>query len=263
MSVFVVVEGTSGVSSDPGVADLAADIGRLEGVDTVIGPHLGVAELANDDDTVALLQVTYTDDSRAEERAIELLDLVGDHEGALSLSALGDATVTHEFNELAESNLRQAEVLGLPIALVILLLVFGAAVAALIPLMTAIVAIIGAVGLTAFVGQFIDLSFFVVNMITMIGLSVGIDYTLLVVQRYREEHRGHRPAGSFASCPTPSCAVWESAIVMNLLSVGAAYGLLGDRNWYFPSWLEWIPKIAVEGHIEDAPDDAGREVVTV
>ena len=78
-------------------------------------------------------------------------------------------------------------------ALVVLVVVFGALVAAGVPLVLAIVSIIVAVGLTALLGRVMDLSFFIVNMITMIGLAVGIDYALFIVERYREERRNGRP----------------------------------------------------------------------
>jgi RND superfamily putative drug exporter len=73
------------------------------------------------------------------------------------------------------------------VALVILVVVFGAAVAAGLPLILAVVSILTAVGMTVIVGRAFELSYFVVNMITMIGLAVGIDYSLFVVQRFREE----------------------------------------------------------------------------
>ena len=76
---------------------------------------------------------------------------------------------------------------GLPAALVILLLVFGAVVAGLVPLLMAIVAIVVALGLTALLAQQFELSVFVINMLTGMGLALGIDYSLFVVSRYREE----------------------------------------------------------------------------
>ncbi len=80
----------------------------------------------------------------------------------------------------------------MPLTILILIVVFGALVAVGVPLVLAITSIIVALGLTAIVGRFTDLSFYVVNMITMIGLAVGIDYTLFIVSRYREERRrGH------------------------------------------------------------------------
>jgi RND superfamily putative drug exporter len=69
----------------------------------------------------------------------------------------------------------------------VLVLVFGAFVAALMPLALAIVSIIVALGLTALVAQQFELSIFVVNMLTGMGLALGIDYALFVVSRFREE----------------------------------------------------------------------------
>ena len=80
---------------------------------------------------------------------------------------------------------------GLPAALVVLLLVFGAVVAASVPLLMAVASIIVAVGVSAVVGQAADLSFFIVNMVIAMGLALGIDYSLFITSRFREErHAG-------------------------------------------------------------------------
>jgi RND superfamily putative drug exporter len=100
---------------------------------------------------------------------------------------IGDGSTAFESNELSVSDIEQGERFGVPVALLILLALFGALLAALIPLFLAIVAIITALGATALLGQVFDLIFFVTLMITMIGLAVGIDYSLIVVSRFREE----------------------------------------------------------------------------
>ena len=92
-----------------------------------------------------------------------------------------------ELKETAEKDLQTGEGIGIAVAMVVLALVFGAIAAALLPIVLAIVAIIVALGATAVVGQAFDLSFFVTNMITMMGLAVGIDYSLFIVSRFREE----------------------------------------------------------------------------
>ncbi|HUH21595.1 MAG TPA: MMPL family transporter, partial [Gaiellaceae bacterium] len=79
---------------------------------------------------------------------------------------------------------------GLPAALIILLLVFGAVVAGVIPLGMAFVAIVVALGLCAPIAAAFSLSVFFVNMLTGMGLALGIDYSLFVVSRYREERAG-------------------------------------------------------------------------
>ena len=83
--------------------------------------------------------------------------------------------------------LEKGERFGIPIALIILLALFGAVVATLLPLGLAIVAIVLALAAVGVIGQAFELIFFVTMMITMIGLAVGIDYSLLIVSRFREE----------------------------------------------------------------------------
>ena len=104
---------------------------------------------------------------------------------------------------------------GLPAALIILLLVFGAVVAGLVPLLMAIVSIIVALGARALLAQQFELSVFLVNMLTGMGLALGIDYSLFVVSRYREERAQGRAelAAIEASGATASRAVLFSGSV--------------------------------------------------
>ncbi|MEX0682826.1 MAG: MMPL family transporter [Dehalococcoidia bacterium] len=99
----------------------------------------------------------------------------------------GGASINFDIQHQAEKDLQTGEAIGVPIALLVLLLVFGALTAAFIPLVLGIFSIVVAVGLTALFGQGFQFSFFVVNVITMMGLAVGIDYSLFIVSRYREE----------------------------------------------------------------------------
>ena len=103
----------------------------------------------------------------------------------------GEWAADRDFSTLSQDDLREGELFfGAPAALVILLLVFGAVVAGLVPLLIAMASIVIALALTALVGQEWDLSIFVVNMLTGMGLALGIDYTLFVLSRFREERAG-------------------------------------------------------------------------
>ena len=99
----------------------------------------------------------------------------------------GASSFDHELNELSTHDLEQGERFGIPVALIILLALFGTVIAALLPIGLAVVAIIVALSLAALIGQVFELNFFVTLMITMIGLAVGIDYSLFIISRYREE----------------------------------------------------------------------------
>ena len=118
----------------------------------------------------------------------------------------GDASIAFENNELARHDLENGERFGIPIALIVLLLLFGAVVATILPVGLAVVAIIIALAAVAVIGQQFQLVFFVTMMITMIGLAVGIDYSLLIVSRFREEmKRGLTPKEAVRKTGDTAC----------------------------------------------------------
>jgi len=124
-----------------------------------------------------------------------------DEDPAFEVAVTGDRSLDHDFNLLSQEDLEKGELqFGLPAALIILLLVFGAVVAGLIPLLMAIVSIVVALGLTALLAQPFELSVFVINMLTGMGLALGIDYALFVISRYREERgRGREKRDAIAA----------------------------------------------------------------
>jgi RND superfamily putative drug exporter len=148
--------------------------------------------LVSDDRATTILPVTLTgedtDSDKTVEPVLEVLDEADSQEGFTVLSA-GDGSVNKAFLDVSEEDLQNAEIFGLPAALIVLVFVFGALVAAGIPIVLALVAILISLGIAAVIGQFSSLSFFVVNFITTIGLAVGIDYSLMIVERFREERR--------------------------------------------------------------------------
>lgn len=196
---FVVVTSETADVGDPEydayVTELRTDIAALgPEVITSVGSYLDETGPVSESGRSALLPAII---------AGEDVDVIGDNaellkatvagvsapEGFQGLIA-GPATLTNDFNAIAEEDLRTGETIGIGVALVVLVLVFGTVASGVIPIILAVVAIAIAMGLAALVGQFFDLSFFITNMITMIGLAVGIDYSLFIVSRYREE-RGH------------------------------------------------------------------------
>jgi RND superfamily putative drug exporter len=120
------------------------------------------------------------------EDVINIVEEAGQADGFTGLIS-GFATVNQDFNETAEKDLQRSESAALLPALIILVLVFSAIMAAFVPIVLAIFAIIAAIAITAVFGQAFEFSFFVQNMITMMGLAVGIDYSLFYISRYREE----------------------------------------------------------------------------
>jgi putative drug exporter of the RND superfamily len=170
-----------------------------------------------------------------EEAAANVVDALEDADDeTFDLFVTGEWTVEHDFQQLSEEDLQKGELqFGLPAALVVLLLVFGAVVAGLIPLILALIAIITALGLTALVGIHFDLSIFTVNMLSGMGLALGIDYSLFVVSRFREERSNGRDKldAIFATGGTASRAVLFSGLAF----VVAMLGLLMIPNTIFRS----------------------------
>jgi RND superfamily putative drug exporter len=100
----------------------------------------------------------------------------------------GYHTTGYDFGKQSQTDLEKGELaFGLPAALIVLILVFGAVVAGLVPVLMAILSIIVALGFVALISLEFSLSVFIVNMLTGMGLALGIDYSLFVVSRYREE----------------------------------------------------------------------------
>ena len=130
----------------------------------------------------------------------------------------GDASVAFENNELAAEDLERGERIGIPVALIVLLGLFGAVVATLLPLGLAVVAIAVALAAVSIIGQLFQLVFFVQMMVVMIGLAVG--HRLFAADRVPlpggdgprpgAERRGHEkqgrpPAARCCSAARPSC----------------------------------------------------------
>jgi len=153
-----------------------------------------------------------------------VLDLVREANGEDGFKVLiaGESSIAAESNEIASSEIERGERIAVPVALIILLVLFGAVLAALLPILLAIVAIVVALGATAILGQFVELIFFVTLMISMIGLAVGIDYSLIVVSRFREElRRGLDKVDALARTgATASRTVFFSGITVVLALAG-------------------------------------------
>ena len=164
-------------------------------VATIITPFDGTAldptrVISKDGHAVAVEVAAKDDLATARDYYPELRALV--QSDTLRIQATGLLAINNGFNEVLQEDLRRAETVSLPLALVLLLVVFGSIVAALVPLGVGILAVVGGIAGMFLVARVTDVSVYALNVVTLIGLGVAIDYSLFITNRFREEmRRGH------------------------------------------------------------------------
>ena len=143
-------------------------------------------------DRASTMAVVYLDkdvESSVEDSA-RLAEMIVAPDG-VETSVTGIAQLYHELNQRVEEDLLRAEMISLPVALLILLAVFGTLVAAGLPLLIVALAMPSTFAVISLLSSVVDMSIYVNNVATMIGLALAIDYSLFMVSRFREELRHH------------------------------------------------------------------------
>ncbi|MGA3677427.1 MMPL family transporter [Lysinibacillus agricola] len=106
------------------------------------------------------------------------------------VSITGGPVISEDINIASQKDLASAEAIGLPIAIIVLLLAFGTVVASILPIIIGVVTVVTAFGILTLLSGNVNLSIFVLNIVPMLGLALSIDFALLFINRYREE-RAH------------------------------------------------------------------------
>ncbi|MFD3501975.1 MMPL family transporter [Streptomyces sp. NPDC058678] len=191
---FLLLVDSGAASADaPAVAAEAERLaGRLAGERGVVGVssywQSGAPTLRAKDGHEALIAARITGD---EKEMGETLDRIassyrGAH-GPVDVTVGGPVAVRHEMQTIIQEDLTRAEIIALPVTLVLLVMVFGSAVAALLPLGIGIVAILGTNAVLRGLTEVTDVSVFALNLTTALGLGLAVDYALFIVRRFREE----------------------------------------------------------------------------
>jgi RND superfamily putative drug exporter len=184
----------------------------------------GDPTLVSTDRHFTLIPVTMAGDQDQAMKNVPKLHslVVASASPGFTLAQTGGASLNDMFTKVAKSDLERGEIFGIPAALVVLLVVFGALLAAGMPLVLSLISIVLAMALTALIGQIYPINTFALNILTMMGLAVGIDYTLFVISRYREERaRGLEKIDAIAATGgTANRAIFFSGMTVILAMLG-------------------------------------------
>lgn len=197
--VLLVQAGPGQTVDDRQVAAEGASLtGKLDHTPSVIGVHsywqAKSARLRSTDGRYALIDAYITGtDTQAATTYRGIAASLGGLQGPVTVSFAGQVAVAHEVRSTISEDLKRAELIAVPITLIILILVFGSLIAALLPVLIGIVAILGTDAALKAITEFTSVSVFSQNLTTALSLGLGIDYALLITRRFREEQRKGRP----------------------------------------------------------------------
>jgi RND superfamily putative drug exporter len=231
MSEFVIVRSAAHTVEDAAysayVDELAGEIAGLGGgIVESVATYYQTKDptLVSKDGHAMLVQVVLAGDlNTASDNVDELHAVVtAGRGGDFTLQQTGTASLNRMGNELARSDMERAELFGVPLALIVLVVVFGAVLAAFMPLVLSIISIVLALALAGLIGRVYPMHTFVLNIVTTLGLAVGIDYTLFIISRYREERaRGFEKTDAIAATgATANRAIFFSGMTVVLAMFG-------------------------------------------
>jgi uncharacterized membrane protein YdfJ with MMPL/SSD domain len=236
----VLVASESHLASDPAFRVVLGDVVRAvsgkAGVSNVVSPlEPDGATLVSQDKHAALVQFEISDvDEQAKtfvEPVLEALSAVQERHPEFRVEQFGDASVQRALEETVGKDFTRAEYTAVPITLGILIVVFGALVAAGIPLLVGLSAVLAAIGLLAVPSQLFAMDEAASFVILLIGLAVGVDYSLFYLKREREERAAGK--GKEAALEAAAATSGRAVLVSGLTVIAALAGMFfgGSAIW--------------------------------
>lgn len=222
----------------------------LAGLTAQTVPHLtgiqtyattGAEQLLSADGRSSVAVLSFdTADAVVQEQVAHIREMVAGASGGLTTYVTGQAAVDADLSDYSMKDLRTVELYALPVALLALLVVFGTLVAAALPVLAGGVAVSVTLGVVYLIARTTDVSIFVMNTATLLGLAVAIDYALFIVARFREE----LAAGAAVKDAVLTCTERAGRSVF-FSGLAVAIGVLGLLFFPFPG----LRSIAMGGAI--------------
>ena len=195
VQLLIVVSTPDGVDSAPARAAGNQIVDQLRSSPHVAqvtspwtAPPSAAADLVSRDRTSGLIVAGITgDESHQQKYAKELSDQVADDRDGVTVRSGGTAMVNVQITEQSQRDLLVMESLAIPLSFLVLVWAFGGLVAAALPVAVGMMAILGALAVLRLMSFATDVSIFALNLTTAMGLALAIDYTLLMISRFRDE----------------------------------------------------------------------------
>src|SRR3954469_1293382 len=225
-SETVLVQSRASKVSDPAFQRTIRDVsGRLKGNGVVQDVRSGAADVSPDHHS-ALVQFRIPGDSDQAKKVVDkTLAATAAAQTAnprFRVEQFGDASADKALSKSFEKDFKKAETLSLPITLLILVIAFGALVAAGIPLLLALSAVAGTIGLVGLFSHLVPVDPAISSVILLIGLAVGVDYSMFYLRREREERaKGRSPREALeVAAATSGRAVLISGLTVMIAMAG-------------------------------------------
>jgi uncharacterized membrane protein YdfJ with MMPL/SSD domain len=236
----VLIQSKTGSPSDPGyraaVKDVEQRLAAQKDVTNIKSPYSrqNATQISRDGHSAVVTFEIKGDSEKAQDKVDPILAATAAAQKAhpeLNIEQFGDASTGKAVNKMFADDLKKAETLSLPITLVILLLAFGALVAAGLPLLLGLTSVIGTMGLVAAVSHLSPATQNLSSIVVLIGLAVGVDYSLFYIRREREERKaGKDPEAALAAAAATS---GRSVLVSGFTVMAAMAGMYftGDNGF--------------------------------
>jgi RND superfamily putative drug exporter len=241
------------------IEDVVARLDRFPTITEIKSPltpeHQG--QISRDRRSVLVQFDIRGDEETAKERVDPILDAVGQLDRAhprLRIEQFGDASADKALSKAFEDDFRRAETLSLPITLVILVLAFGALVAAGLPLLLGLSAVAITLGLLAPLSQLFPVDEAISSVILLVGLAVGVDYSMFYIRRERDERAAGR--GKEAALDLAAATSGRAVLISGFTVMVAMAGMYVTGNPTFQSFATgtiMVVAVAVIGSLTVLP----------
>jgi uncharacterized membrane protein YdfJ with MMPL/SSD domain len=240
------------------VEDVSQRLEDTRGVDNVVGPYDGDSEQISRDGHSALVTFELPGDSKTTEesvvRSLAAVDAAQQAHPELRIEEFGDASMRKATLEKDNEEMGKSALFSLPLTLIILVFAFGALVTAGIPILLALTSVAATMGLLGPVSQIAPVDGQVMHVVLLIGMAVGVDYSLFYMKRAREERAAGRDndAAIEAAAATSGRAVVISGLTVMVAMAGMYLG--GISNFAsFATGTIMVVAVAVIGSLTVLP----------